>query len=510
MRNKSVRWTAGISHALYGIIVGSLCIGDIEPIQAAEKKTYTRAPFVAFSSQMPDALLGSDRYEKPVWNLHDTLGLPDWLSVSLEQRTRYESLDGTFKGKSTGGDQQIALQTDLWLEARLGSFRFGTEFLDARAVGADTGSVEMKNVTNTQVDTADFLQGYAAWSDQNIFYSGIGTEVIVGRQTLNFGSRRLLARNAFRNAINSFTGLRFRLMDYANWQFNGFVTMPVIRYPTDGTKLLNDVHQWDEEDTHTVFSGGFLEVNNFGWDINTELYLYHLAESNSIDNPNRSRHYFTPGTRSYIKPAKDKFDFQFEVMGQFGTVHETTAINSRKLDHAAWSHHMDVGYTFGIPWSPRFALEYDYASGDNKANDGNDQRFDPLYGARRFDFGPTGIYGAFSRSNINTPGLRINANPRSDVQLTLAHRAFWLASANDCWGGSSCSGSSLILQPKKGGSNDFVGQQLEMSARWDYNSSLNFETGWAHLFKGQFAKQAASASNTPDTDYFYVQTMLRF
>ena len=73
---------AAISHALNLIAVSSFCLSGSDTIQAEEKKNYTRPPFTAFSSQMPDALLGSDKYEKPVWNLHDTLKLPDWLSVS--------------------------------------------------------------------------------------------------------------------------------------------------------------------------------------------------------------------------------------------------------------------------------------------------------------------------------------------------------------------------------------------------------------------------------------------
>lgn len=495
-----------IGNAYKTIITCSLLMANnFTGIHAEEVKKYSRPPFSVFSSQMPDALLGSDKYQKPVWNLHDTLKLPDWLSLSLEQRTRYETMDSTFRANSKGGDQQIALQTDLWLEAHLGSFRFGTEFLDARALATDSGSVT-NGLNNTHANIADFLQGYAAWSGQNLFYSGIGAEVIAGRQTLNFGSRRLVARNAFRNTINTFTGGRIRLTDYSHWQLNAFVTMPVIRYPTAASDIRNDVTQFDKEDTHTLFSGGFVELYNLGWNTNSEVYLYHLAESDGPRNATRNRRYFTPGVRFYIQPAKAKFDFQAEVMGQLGTVEKSTT-NHINLNHAAWSQHLDIGYTFDSPWSPRVALEYDYASGDKNPNDSTDQRFDPLFGARRFEFGPTGIYGAFSRSNIHTPGIRINAAPRTDVQIALAHRAFWLASANDCWGGSTCSGSSLILSAKAGGSGDYVGQQLELSARWDINSSLNLETGWTHLFKGQFAKQA---NDGLDVDYVYVQNLLRF
>lgn len=482
-------------------VAGSLSMIDSLPLQAAEIKSYTRPPFAAFESQMPDALLGSDKYQKPAWNLHDTLKLPKWLSLSLEQRSRYESIDGSFKANSRGGDQQIALQTDFWLQADLGKFKLGAEFLDARALGSDSGS----GINNTHADQADFIQGYLAWADQNLFYSGLGAEVVAGRQTLNLGSRRLLARNAMRNTINSFTGVKLRVLDYDHWQFTGFVTMPVNRYPTASADLLAETHEFDEEDIHTWFSGGFLELYNLAWDVNSEVYLYHLDEGDSIRNPTRNRRYFTPGVRFYLKPKKANFDFQTETIGQLGTVRSTTAVsNGRDLEHAAWYQHADVGYTFDAPWSPRLALEYDYASGDNNPNDNQDQRFDTLYGARRFEFGATGIYGAFARANINTPGYRITAAPRSDVQLGLSHRFYWLASKKDSW-------TPAGLQDTSGRSGDFVGQQLELTARWDFNSSLNFETGWAHLFKGEFAKKAPSAPTVKeDVDYVYVQSQLRF
>jgi len=194
-----------LHNTLSAILASGVCMGGSDALQAAEKKTYTKPPFAAFSSQMADPLLGSDKYEKPVWNLHDALDLPKWLFLSLEQRTRYETMDGNFKAGGKGGDQQIPLQTDVFLEARFNHLRAGAEFMDARQFGSDKGSA----INNTHVDEADFIQGYLAWADQNVMYSGLGAEVIAGRQTLNFGSRRLVARNVFRNTINSFDGVRF-------------------------------------------------------------------------------------------------------------------------------------------------------------------------------------------------------------------------------------------------------------------------------------------------------------
>lgn len=488
------------------LLAGGISLSANPDVTAAGKKQYSNPPFTVYSSQMPDHLLGSDKFEKPVWNLHDALDLPNWLSLSVEQRTRYETMDGNFRAGSTGGDQQIPLQTDVWLEARMGPFRLGTEFLDARAIAADTGS----NVNNTHANIADFIQGYVAWADQNLIYSGLGTEVIAGRQTLNFGSRRLVARNGFRNTINGFTGGRVRLLNYDNWQFNAFVTMPVLRLPTSSDDILNDVQQFDEEDTHALFSGGFLELYNLFANVNAEIYLYHLDEGDNPANPSRNRRYFTPGFRFYIKPALGKYDFQWETIGQFGTVRATTtATDTQNLDHKAWFQHLNVGYTLDMPWKPRFGLEYDYASGDDDPNDNDDGRFDTLYGARRFEYGPTGIYGAFARSNINSPGYLIQVAPRSDVQAALNHRLFWLASDTDSWV-TSAYGTTPALRDKTGNTSGFIGHQLEMSVRWDFNSSLNFETGWTHLFKGDFAKQAANAPNSVDVDYFYLQSLLRF
>ncbi len=510
--------------------------------------TYSRAPMAAYNFMMDDALLGNN-YEKPVWNVHDTIGLPKWLSFGVEQRTRYESLSDAFKGsqkgvQSQGGDQQIALQTDFWLQAKFNKFRVAMELMDARTVGSDINTGKTPNTTNytpfpsnnASADTWDFAQGYASWADQNVLNSGYGAEIKVGRQTMDLGSRRLVARPIFRNTVNNFTGLRARVMAYDKWQFNTFATVPVVRYPnynsvTPNPNLLNNT-KWDEEDFNTWFSGGIFEYTNLYKDINAEVALYHLSEGDNPLNPTRNRNYLTPTIRFYQKPSKGKFDFQAEGMGQFGTVRyaatnpttgHTNYANTTQL-HEAWSSHVEAGYSFELPWSPRFYLEYDYASGSshwkNHDSSGIDGRFDSLYGASDFDFGPTGIYGAFQRSNINSPGYKLELSPTKDLSFKLQQRLVWLASANDCWGGNTCTAATTPALVD--GKSSFVGDQLGFTGRYNVNSSLNFDAGWYHLFKGEFAKSAHTTKNTgtyltgvtpppgADTDYFFIQSQLRF
>jgi hypothetical protein len=208
-----------------------------------------------------------------------------------------------------------------------------------------------------------------------------------------------------------------------------------------------------------------------------------------------------------------------EGMGQFGTVQFDTKTNNQQQNHQAWSNHLEAGYSFDLPMSPHFLVEYDWASGSkNSANKtGTDGRFDPLYGASDLDFGSSGIYSAFQRSNINSPGARFNFSPRKDITVSLQQRAIWLASASDCWGGSSCSSATApgLIGNTKGTSGDYVGDQIGASSRYNFNSSLNFEAGWFHLFKGQFAKTAvstATATTSPggDTNYFYMTSQVRF
>ncbi len=493
-------------------LIASMCFYFclLSAAQAADTtQAYSRQPMTSNASEMDDALQVFKKFEPPAWSLHNALGLPDWLTVNVDQRTRYESMDGTFRAGTKGGDQAIPLQTSLWLQAKLGKFRLSTEFMDSREVGEDKGS----GVTNNQVDTLDFVQAFVSWADQSVFESGIGTEVRVGRQTMELGSRRLVARPLYRNTMTSYTGVRLRVLERDHWRLNSFVTLPVLHFPITSTAILNNTQQFDQEATRTWFSGGFLEFFNLGWGINSEFYLYNLDEADSFNNPTRKRRYFTPGFRLLSNPAKGMLDFQAELMGQFGTVRATTTSN-QDLPHQAWSQHINLGYTFDLPWSPRFALEYDYASGNHNYNPNSpgtltsDHRFDPLYGGAVQDFGPTGIYGPFSRSNINTPGYRLQASPRHDVQLTIQQRLFWLASASDCWGGGACYITSNLEPGKNSGS--FIGNQLGFQARYDFNSSLNFEAGWFRLFKGQFAKQASNAPAGQDVDYFYVQSQFRF
>lgn len=477
--------------------VGKTPAEDKKGTTPPEYRRPNRWGLTAGGSQRKDWVTGKNR-----WDLHEhinakkMLGMPEWLNGMLEQRTRYETFDVPWQRGQTGGQHQIPLQTVLWLEAHYGGFRAGFEFWDARQFGAEP----TYTLNTTMVNVADFTQIYAAYATQNLLDSGLGFEAIGGRQTMEFGSRRLVARNVFRNATNAFTGLKFRLREgHGDWQVSAFATVPVVRLPEQKDKLLNNDWAWDQEQKDTVFTGVSAETQMLPWDIRGELYLYYLDEDPSSA---RNRQLYTPGFRLFRKPQKGEFDFEGESVAQTGKSRENAT--ARELNHEAYFQHIQVGYTFDLPWDPRIVAQYDYATGGKNASGTTTNSFDTLYGARRFEYGPTGIWGPFARNNINSPGTRLFLVPHRDVTSFLAYRAWWMADSKALWQPAN------LIDPT-GRSGDFMGHTVELAIRWDAHDNVSLEGGWQTLIKGNFARNAPGApANHDNVNYFYAQTELRF
>lgn len=442
----------------------------------------------------------ADKAATPL-TIQEAAGLTSWIKFSVTQRTRYETFDSTFKNNRTGGDQVAAFRTQAQLEAAYRQFKFGAEFIDSRIALDDAGTT----VDTTMVNEAELLQAYLAWQTDDFLGSGLEAEIKFGRHTMDLGSRRLVARNRFRNTINNFNGINFLVQAQDHWQWRNFVVLPVSRLPNDPQSLRDGIVEFDEENFNVIFAGSFFSIAQLPFDSRGELYFFHLSEDDTANTPSKNRRLSTPGLRWFRDPKPERFDFELETALQTGTSHAGSAAATVKLDHFAYFGHAAFGYTFHFPGTPRLVLQYDYASGDGDPNDGHNGRFETLYGARRFEYGPTGSWGAFARANINTPGIRVQFTPMPNLTGFVAHRAFWLAEKRDAWTGAG-------LRDQTGQSGSYIGQQLEASLKWNAIPNLvALETGWAHLFKGQFAKNApGSPDNKSDSDYFYAQTTVSF
>ncbi len=319
------------------------------------------------------------------WRVRDALGLPTWLQLSFEHRTRYETLDEQFRAGGSGGDQVVALRTLALMEVVFPEWRVGGELIDSRLSLADAGTP----VDTTQVNTAELLQAYAAWTPKHFLGSAASADIRFGRQTMDVGYRRLVARNSFRNTINAFTGLDAKFDAAGNWHARVFYVLPVARRPDDVPSMLDEEAKFDLQDFNTQFWGLFSRKHQLGWGAMGEVYVFGLHEEDGTRLATRDRELYTPGFRVYREPAKAQFDFELESIYQFGESRASTApTDVIDLDHFAHMQHAQAGYTFDAPWSPRVLVQYDYASGDEDPFDGDNERFDTLFGARRWEFGP--------------------------------------------------------------------------------------------------------------------------
>nr|MBC8341865.1 alginate export family protein [Pseudomonadota bacterium] len=110
--------------------------------------------------------------------------LPDWVSLTAENRTRYEYLDDAFRAGESGDREILVLRTlingrvkvaeGLWL---------GAELEDSRAEVNDDTSLD-----TSIVNAAELLRAYVEYTHQDVMGGTVTAQG--GRITMDVGSRR--------------------------------------------------------------------------------------------------------------------------------------------------------------------------------------------------------------------------------------------------------------------------------------------------------------------------------
>ena len=120
----------------------------------------------------------------------------------------------------------MTFRTSLLTQLKGESGRIVTEILDARQYLSDEGSP----IDATMVNALDVLQAHVRWDAGELIPGGTNT-VRIGRETLDLGNRRLIARNAYRNTINAFDGVDWIWADKET-SIRSFWMTPVERRPS--------------------------------------------------------------------------------------------------------------------------------------------------------------------------------------------------------------------------------------------------------------------------------------
>jgi hypothetical protein len=421
-----------------------------------------------------DAVLVS---ENESWNryLHDALGLPSWLDLAVEHRTRFEFLEDPFRPGEPDTQSQYPQRTRLRVGADgPGPLRFLAELQDSRTHGDGP-----RDSTATNIDNLDVLQLFVSAKTLDLLGSGLRADVHLGRLTLDVGSRRLVARNRFRNTTNSFDGVHLQLGDGEAWRVRAFLTRPVVRDPN---------YFDDDSSSKRRFWGVAYQDERIGW-LRLDAYYFGLR------NRERDLELHTLGLRGSRPPGPGQIDYELELIGQLGDMGDR--------DHSAFAGHAELGYTLDLPWSPRLVGQFDYASGSADPNGDESHTFSFLFGARRFDLVQTGIYGPFRRSNILSPGVRVIVSPHPKVQAQLKFRYWELAQRRDAFVGTG-------LRDATGAAGRHLGAEIELRVQWKPTPWLAVDAGYNHWFKGSYLDRVADVSSTSDSDHVYLQTRFWF
>lgn len=393
----------------------------------------------------------------------------DWLDFGIEQRTRWEYRDDNYRQTDLTKDTEFLLRTRVYLGIRevIDPFRFVIEFQDSRQEGSDFPE------TNRDVNEADLLQAYAELYFRDALGEGRPLRFQFGRMAFDSIDRKLIARNRWRNTTNNFEGFRLQLGQRDNaWQLDFLAVQPVERR----------LRQFDRADEERWFYGVIGAWRRWSRHVTLEPYYLVLDEDRKSDVADREIH--TIGLHAYGPIGSTRFDYDVDGAFQFG--------DDGDRDHRAFAAYGQLGYSFKHDWRPRLSASLLYASGDRNPDDGKSERFDRLFGAAHFL--SASDYFTY-RNNIN-PKIRLELRPTEKLRFDTSYGAYWLASESDTW-------PDIGRRDRTGRSGDFIGQEVELRARYKMTVWAELEIGYSHFLPGAFVENTGDAD---DSDFFYVQT----
>lgn len=381
--------------------------------------------------------------------------MPHWLSLNGQLRYRAEGNTGL--AFTASRDQNYLLER----------FRLSLGFKPSRYVRVvgelqDARAFWRPNPDAGVRDVFDLRQAYVE----------LGAEkapvlLRAGRQTLLFGSERVIGAADWGNTARVFDAVALKFTHHAD-RIDVF----------SSSVVMNDTDHWDHHQDGNNLHGVYASLASILPGARLEPYLlFRTIPLARGENGRTGRgDGWTPGIR-LAGSARAHWRYELEGLAQTGKL-----AGARQR---AWAATLQIERRLPhLPWDFALLGEYNYASGDRRPNDGVIQTFDQLYPTNH------GIYGISDQiGRRNTSNVRAAASIRPLKRLAIRgeHHSFWLASRFDAL--YAASGGVSIAAVPGGATATHVGRELDVVA--DVRLSPHYVLGaqFGHFYSGAFVKR---------------------
>ena len=422
------------------------------------------------------------------------------LCIDIQERLRFEAREDNFDFD----DGIDSLTDDSWLLQR---FRIGVAFkpmdwLKIYAQGQDTEEFgadrpDIPGVMGAEGDDYfDLRQAYIQLGPKWV-------NVTLGRQTLAYGDERLIGISEWNNFSRTFDAAKLHYeKDKFSVDLFASTAVYILRDRFDQSDLFNGSETHRDE----VFSGIYASTTAVN-PLTMDFYALLLDEENptlvvpgitypgtSLSIPGTRSDFVTLGARIKADPKKlHGWEYEGEFAFQAGQVSD--------LDLTAFAVHIGGGYNFNCPWNPRLFAEYNFASGDDNATDGDIETFQNLFPSNHKFYG---YMDFFSWQNLHNPELSFRVKPTKQTSIQLDGHGFWLANTNDAW--YRANGTTRV-RPITPGASNYVGSEIDLTATYQPLKFLTFQGGYSHFFAGDYL---SATGPSDDADFGYVQATVAF
>jgi hypothetical protein len=375
----------------------------------------------------------------------------------------------------TPGNAQVYELTRAWggLEIRPTSFLTGyIQFHDTHALG-----LPLNFVASNMRDTFDLRQAYLEFHVKPL-------KIFAGRQELKFGNERLIGISDFTNNSRTFDGFDARIGDKNRVDI--FSTSVVAIHPTS----------LDRHGAGLTFHGVYGSFDS--WVPHTSVQPFVFVKA--VPRVQSQQSIF--GTETEVTFGGEVIGsipkgFDYDVLGAL----QRGSYSNDSIHSGAG--YVKLGYTaLKLPWKPRLAGEYDYATGNSHQNPYRVSTFDQQYPSSHNAFGLVDLLGY---QNIKQTRIHFDLNPAPHLTVSLQQEFLNVANVHDAvYNGS---GTAFVKPPASGFASDAIGRGFDASAKYVFHDYLVFNAGVGHFSPG--ALMTANGHGAPLT-LSYLSVTYRF